>query len=353
MRYYRLVITNPQSGEVIVPQGFSGLLGGASYTSFVNGQSLPGAWNVELDIPIIGSATPQGLGLVRVWGISRAEIGQANQLGAKASGQPGMNISISGGMQKGLPLANPAQAGVLFQGSIVQAFGNWIGVDQTLDLVVMPGTSAGSQVGGIGTLASPKNIVLNWLAGTTLASALKTCLQTAFPNQTVSVNINAGIVRPNDEVGFFPTLEQLSQYALKTSRDIIKTPGYAGVTILPPAQNNQITVFDGSSTSSAPNVKNINFQDIIGQPTWLRGSVVNLKTVMRADLAPGDRIRLPQTVVTTSSSAPSSLVNQSLVFQGDFSVTSGRHVGNFRQPSADSWVSVFDLAPNPTSLQGT
>src|ERR1700691_4540020 len=102
MRYYRIVVTET-TGNVIVPPGFQGLLGGATYTSFVNNQTLPGAWNVELDLPVIDAATSQGFSLARVWGISNAEIAQANNLAGK-------NIAIYGGMQKGLPLANPAQS---------------------------------------------------------------------------------------------------------------------------------------------------------------------------------------------------------------------------------------------------
>jgi len=254
MRFYRIVIQNPETGQVIVPPGFEGLLGGASYTSFVNGKTLPAAWDVELDIPVIGQATPQGQALARVWGISRQEISQANNLNGK-------NISIYGGMQKGLPLANPAQAGLLVQGVIFQAFGNWIDIhQQTLDFVIMAGSGSTAAAQGTGTLKAPKNLVLNWKAGTTLAAALTTTLQTAFPGVTVNVNINSGLIRPNDEIGFYPTLEQLSQYARETSLDIIKTANYAGVSIVIAA--NTITVSDGSATSSAA-AKQVNFQDLI------------------------------------------------------------------------------------------
>ena len=64
---------------MFTPPGFSAnLLGGASYTSFVNGQTLGGAWDVELDIPVIDAATSQGFATARVWGISQQEIAQGN-----------------------------------------------------------------------------------------------------------------------------------------------------------------------------------------------------------------------------------------------------------------------------------
>ena len=349
MRYYRLEISEPSSGQVITPPGFDGLLGGATYTSFVNGQTLPGAWNVELDIPVIGQATPQGQAWARVWGISRQEISQAANLNGK-------NISIFGGMQKGLPLANPAQSGLLVQGFIFQAFGNWIGVDQTLEFVIIAGAapSGGNGTGGFGTLAKPKNLTLNWKKNTPLGDALTNTLQTAFPGYTVTVNINSGIVRPNDEVGFFPTLEQLAQYARQTSKDVIKTAGYAGVSIVP--GQNAISVFDGSQGSSGgtsgSSGTQIAFQDMIGQPTWIEAPNISVKTVMRADISVGDQITLPQAVITNTQAALSSLVNQSLSFEGGFTVVSERHVGNYRQASADSWVTVFECAPNQVGGTG-
>jgi hypothetical protein len=368
MRYYSIVLTNPQTGQVLTPPGFAGLLGGATYTSYVNGQTLPAAWNVEMDLPLIGLASPQGNGFVRVWGISLAEIGQANNLGAKASGQLGMNITVSGGMQKGLPLANPKQAGVLFSGSIFQAYGNWIGTDMTLDMVVMPGTSSMANPGGLGTPRAPKNISLNWRANVPLSGPLTTALQTAFPGYTVNVAISPNIVRAYDQVHIIPTLGDLATFVRSVSQAVIKTAGYIGVTIVP-LPNNVISVFDGTqaqaaqagssspsatgSASASPSAgtKSIAFQDLIGQPTWIESPLIQVKTVMRADIVPGDQVTLPQAVVTNTAQANSSLINQQLAFQGTFTVTSGRHVGNYRQASADAWVTVFDMVPN--NLQGT
>lgn len=334
-RYYRIEISDPKSGLIITPPGFDGLLGGATYTSFVNDQTLPGAWNIELDVPVIGAATPQGSALCRVWGISRQEISQANDLRNK-------NIKIFGGMQKGLPLADPKQAGLLVQGTIFQPFGNWIGVDQTLDLVIIPGSGTADQPGGIGTLQKPKNIVLNWRAGTQLSEALGSTLKTAFPGAKQTIQISQSLTRPNDEVAFFPTLEQLSQFVLQTSKSIIKTDGYAGVSIV--LDGAAISAFDGTATGGGA-AKAIGYADLIGQPTWIESPNISIKTVMRGDLSTGDGITLPKTVVTNTQQAASALVNQSVSFQGGFTIVSQRHVGNYRQASADSWVTVIEAAP--------
>lgn len=339
MRYYSIQITNPNDGSLISAPGFAGLLGNQTYGSFVNGRTIPAAWNVELDIPVIDAATSQGFATATVWGISVAEIGQANNL-------VGKNIAIYGGMQKGLPLANPAQSGLLVSGWIYQCFGNWIGTDMTLDFVIAPGQATSTNSGGFGTLASPKNITLNWPKNTPLSTALKNCLQTAFPGYTVNISISANLVRPNDEIGPFPTLEQLAQYCLETSLSIIKTSGYLGVSIVP--QGKTINVFDYSTAPA--NTVQLAFQDLIGQPTWLEGASISIKTVMRADLNVGSAITLPPALITTTAASPSSLVNLKAAFAGGFGVQSLRHVGNFRQPSADMWVSVIEGAPYPAAL---
>lgn len=337
MRYYRIVVSDPASGNVITPPGFSAdLLGGATYTSFVNGKTLGAAWDVELDVPVIDAATSQGFGLARVWGISNQEIAQANDL-------TGKNISIYGGMQKGLPLANPRQSGLLVSGTVFQCFGNNIGRDRTLDFVVSPGPATSSSTGGVGTVKAPRNFTLNWPAGTPLSGPLKNCLQAAFPGYTVNVNISASIVRPNQEVHIVPTLEQLAQFCRQTSRDIVKTSGYQGVSIVP--NGTTINVFDGSVAPSGAATA-IAFQDLIGQPTWIESPNIQSKTVMRADLAVGSQFTLPPTLITNTAQANSSLVNQKATFQGGFSVISLRHVGTFRQPDAHSWCTVIEGAPN-------
>lgn len=337
MRYYSIKITDATSGVLFQPPGFAGLLGDASYTSFVNGITLPNAWNVELDVPVLNSATPMGFALARVWGISLAEIKQSADLNGK-------NISVFGGMQKGLPLAKPQQSGLLVSGYIFQAFGNWIGTDMTLDLVIAPGmiTSA-SKTGGIGTLDAPKNLVLNWPKGQPLGTALQQCLQTAFPGYTANVNISSQIVRPNDQIGYFPTLEQLASYCSQVSLAVVKTTNYPGVSIV--LNGTTITAQDGTAAGSGQTTQ-IAFEDMIGQPTWLDGGTISLKTVMRADLAVGSPIMLPPAQITNTQLANSSLINLNATFQGGFSIQSLRHVGNFRQASADAWVTVIEAAPN-------
>jgi hypothetical protein len=315
VRYYSIVISDSKGKEV------------RKYTSFVNNQTLAGALNIELDIPVIPFATPAGAAFVRVWGISLQEISQASDLF-------GMQVQVYGGMQKGLPLANPKQSGLLVQGYIFQAFGNWVGTDQTLDLIIQ---------GDVGSAAKPKNIVLNWAKNTPLSGALKTALSTAFPDYKQDIRISDKLVLPNDEVGYYQTVAQLAQYVEDVSKTIIKDANYQGVSVL--LREKTFSVFD-APTDKDP--LKIQFQDLIGQPTWIESPLIQLKCVMRADLSVGDPIQLPQALVTTTPQAQSQFRNRPS-FQGSFQIANLRHVGNFRQPDAASWVTNIDAFPLVTS----
>lgn len=135
-----------------------------------------GALNIELDILNYGYDSPAGQSFVRIWGIPLQEIAQASNLNMQ-------NIQVYGGMQKGLPLANPAQAGLLVQGQIQQAFGNYISVNQTLDLIVVAGYASASAPGGTGSPEASADIPFNWKAGVPLGTAIKNALATSTPFQ--------------------------------------------------------------------------------------------------------------------------------------------------------------------------
>lgn len=328
MRFYSIVITDPESGNVIIPDPatriFKPVKGAlATYTSWVNNQSLPGALNVELDIPVAPFATPVGAAYVRVWGVSLQEIGQASNL----NGKP---VSIYAGMQKGLPLANPAQSGLLIQGFVQQGFGNWQGTEQSIDLIIQA---------GIGTNAAPKNFTLSWKAGTNLSDAIKATFATALPDYSINVNINPNLVLSNDEDGFYSTIEQFAEYIKAISQHVVGGT-YQGVDIAI-VRGKSISVYDGT-TQATPKV--IVFTDLVGQPTWVDPGTIQVRCVMRADISIGDYLKLPPGVVTTTAQSLSQY-RQGSVFQGTFAVKLLRSNGNFRQPDGSSWVTTIDAYP--------
>ncbi len=108
---------------------------------------------------------------------------------------------------------------------------------------------------------------------------------------------------------------------------------YKGVSIA--AQNGVLKVFDSTTPGG---VKQIAFNDLIGQPTWFAPLTVNVPMVMRGDLTIGQIIKLPTpTLVQTQAASMSQYIKNSTAMQGEFQITQLRHVGNFRQPDGQAW----------------
>lgn len=315
MRYYDIRIIDPPSGKLV-----------RQFTSLAPlGYTLPGALNVDLDVPTYALAAPAGAAYVRIWGISIKEISQASDYNTKT-------LQVYAGMAKGLPLANPAQRGLILEGEISQAYGNWQGVNMSLDLIVQA---------AVGSQDAPANIILNWKAGTPLSTALQSTLSTAFPDFTITGldTINPNLVQSNDDVMAFQTASQLANYIKGRTQTIINTPNYQGVEIF--IQQKQFNIFDGSSTRVA---KIIEFKDLIGQPSWIGPQQIQFKTVMRANIVGGDLVELPKGQVTTTAQSYSQFRDQSQ-FTGNYTIIAARHVGCYRQADGNSWVTVFDATP--------
>lgn len=333
MRYYDLTLTNA-SGQVYQPSanglGFALGNSGSTFTSFVNGQTDMGALNLEFDCPIYAYHQSQGKQWIRIWGIGLPMIGQAFNLN-------GANFSLSAGMKPGLPLATAAapQAGILLQGMVFQAFGNWEGVNQTLELVVNPSASDIS------------NISWNWPANTPMGGAISTTLAQAFPTYTATVSVGAELVLPNTDPGIYTSLpafaSYLNQISLKVGQVAYGKP-YPGVQIT--VAGNTIAVFDGKGLTAAKVVP-LAFQDLIGQPTWISATQISFKTVLRSDIAVGMEVTLPRGIAapyaltSVAAATPNAPVSSRTAFQGTFVVTEVHHFANFRQPDAESWNTSF------------
>ena len=339
MRYYDIVIEGPSGGAGAAASGTgSGSSSGGGqlrYTSHPNGPSSPpdpGALQVEFDCFQLPQGLAEANSWVKIWGIPLSTIGSAANLNNR-------NISIKAGMGKGLPLANPQQAGQIVGGRIIQAFGNWIGTDMTLDLIMIPGFANATES------PEPRNAVVDWKENTPLKEALDQTLQTAYPGLKRDIQISDQLKLPNRETGFYGTLPQLAQYVFNISRKIIGPANYPGVQIVP--HGDTIYVRDGTQQS---NVKQISFLDLIGQPTWIGVATIQATLVMRGDLKVFDIIKLPPGLLTTrsSSNSPFSTLKQQTAFQGQFSIQKIRHVGNFKQPDGRAWSTIIDCLTNPT-----
>lgn len=357
MRFYSLTITNPSTGQNVLlsPSGLGFTAGsGPLATSLHNAQTTSNpnligltnlaALNIEFDLPIYLGHEPQGGSLIRLWGLGVKTISQAANLNPVNG--VAMQFALSAGMAKGLPLANPAQSGLIAAGEIWQAFGNWQGTNQTLDIIVQPGAPPGNQ--GIG-------INWNWQKGQNLQDALTQMMAQAFPSYTPDINISATLVAPSPQPGCYRDFAAFSKYLHAYTKQLgVQQYGesYPGVSLAfvtgtssSGKTQNTLQAFDGQG--AAQNVTTLAFQDLVGQPTWIDVNTVTFQTVLRADLQLGDMVTFPTGVMppyaltTPSAAYPNAPTSSSATFQGLFSIIEVHHYANFRQADAASWNTTF------------
>ena len=326
MRYYDLIISNPTTNAII-----------RRWTSHPNGVSQApdtGALNIEFDVMVanLGPAESPGGSVVTVEGIALTDLFQAQQF-------VGMNVMLKGGMGKGLPLANPDQSGVLLVGQVFQAFGNWVGTEMTLDLVVI-GVDPYS-------LDAPGNFTVNWPGGLPMNAAIGQVLTQAYPGVKQNFNIQPGIVFPNAEYGAFSTLRQFAAFVLALTQGY-GTPSYPGISIT--IQGGQFFIYDNTPGRVAVPFA---FNDFVGQPTWIGAGQMQVSTVLRADIQVGNQVQMPKGLhgapgITTSFYNPASPQPPQYQsgFQGQFQVYGIRHVGCFRDPNGRNWVTIFNCVEN-------
>lgn len=338
MRYYDITILDPDDASEI-----------EHWTSYntETSTSNPYALNIEMDIPLGPMHDPVGKdSYVRIWGVPISKLSQASDYTYK-------NIVISGGFQNGLPLANSDQAGIIAKGMIYNSFGNWVGTDMTLDLYITAGSASSSDdIGGSGTNYTPKNIIFSCSKGDTFSSALENTFDTAFPNYAQDIDLDDTLVASEDINGHYHTLEQLSQYLNKKSKLIKSSEDtYPGVMLW--IDLDTVYAHDWVSTDTSSYTQ-IEFKELIGQPTYGAPYGIQFMCPMRTDLTIGSVVEMPKTLYTTTSGALSGITSTSSqrdtsIFSGTFIVKQIRHVGNFRDPSGSAWMTVFDAIASTTN----
>jgi hypothetical protein len=352
MRYYDVIIRNPTTGVLVQPTAFKKLNLPSTYTSYVNGRSIGGALDMQMQFQSFPFASPEASSssFIRFYGISLAEISQGNLL-------EGFRITVKAGMQKGLPLANPKQNGVIAEGYIYQCYGNWQGVDKTLDINFYPvGSSGGTPLNPNGKL----NFMFVWKKNMLLKDAIESTLAMALPTVPRRILISDQLRAKADFNAVYTTMAAFGA-AIKRWTNTVEFQGiktlsgakYSGVDISKP--QNDILVVDGTSTAYTQNTqanpKQLEFVDLIGQPTWINGTEVNFKTVLRADISIEDYVKFPKglsnspyVITTPGSAVPGANSRNRLAFDGVFKIQRVFHFAQFRNPNADAWVTTFDAA---------
>jgi hypothetical protein len=352
MRFYSLNLTDASGASFVVSnQGFTRGAGPTFYSLYqrpFSSQLLPdpGALDIEFDIPVSQLGKPQGTFRIKVRGVGLQCLGQASNLA-------GAGFMLKAGMSAGLPLANPAQAGVIARGIVLQSWGNWEGTNMSLDMLVVPGVP-GSTTDNV----FERNLSFFWPAGSSLYDAIDAALQAALPEFRRQIFIDPNLTLPNDECGWYATPTAWASYLLGVTQPLGKKLlgfSYPGVEIV--VTGDVIYVFDGTAGGPASILTQLEFTDLIGQPTWISATAVSFSTVLRADIGVGNKIRFPEGIVppyaltSPAAAVPGGMVpaRSKSIFQGDFLVREVHHFGHFREPSGDSWATAFVATAPPVS----
>ena len=253
---------------------------------------------------------------------------------------------------------------------------------------------------GGGWMQTPLNLIHNMMPGMPLDSVLQQTLNAAFPNAKIVSLIRAGLSLNYQDSGFYQTLAQYSGYINALSKSIVtggngsigqlaglvggavggdvgqaitsvggavgKIVGggsandYKGISIY--AVKDKLILHDGTK---AMGTVTLDFDDLIGQPTWVSPGKINFMTPMRHDIYPTMDVTLPDDTLQFVSPDPVNTYNgkdqkgylaRSLAttFQGSFHVSDVQVIGDSRHPAGESWaLSVNALTSVGAKVGGT
>jgi len=283
-------------------------------------QSRPkdGALMIEISAAVTLHANAGEGTVVTIYGLSRKYLQQQFNLN-------GFRIEVYGGMAKGLPLANPAQRGLLFVGNVQETtpmleMGNVI-------LVLSVTANA------INPRSKPVNLFFKLKKGEKLENGIKNL----FPNEKLNISISDRLIVDYDIDKHFTVFDDFARYVFELSKHIIKDTEYKGVNA---SHKKDGIIFLDFSKPSKKIIK-IDFKDLIGQPTFRDLYTIDARFVMRGDLSLGDTIQFPDKMNVQFGQGTFPLnTRQQATFKGNFTVLDLHHIGNSRASSGDSWVTL-------------
>lgn len=326
MRFYYIKITPANGRDSLV---FSTRI--PNNSSATAGEPNGSALKIDLDIFQTFYHQPAQSGFLKIYGVDLSDLNQGRNLNPIVENETYKysRIQIYVGMSKGLPYANPDQAKLIIDGSIMQAFGNWQGNLISLDLIIVPATFNPNQ---------RVNLSWNWKKEENLEAAVKATLKQVYPDVPVQGHFSSDLKYTEVQPYKYNNLASFSKAILDLSKQIIKSPNYDGAQIA--STSTGFLLFDG--TTPPQNVHKIEYTDIIGNLTWIETFIIQAKLVMRGDLTIGDYITFPDSAPIVNAAASYSNLRENIAFQGKFIIDQIRHVGNSRQGDADSWCTIVN-----------
>lgn len=278
--------------------------------------------------------------VLKVRGIPIAILRQAVQL-------VGGSVQLYGGFATGLPLANSQQQGEILNGRVVNAWSDWIGVNQTLNVSVNPSIRPLTEL-------ETFSITVDAQSGQKLSEVIRRALAEAYPEKELQITISESLVLAEDWKGVYYRVSQFAaMLRLQSVYSLNQNVMYAGISVV--LQGERIIVFDNSNTGGVDpgKAKQVQPYELIGQPSWISFNKVSFKCPMRADIQCSDLVSLPESITagaggillrqTANLYPPRTTSN----FSGIFIITSVRHIGDFlNADGSNAWVTVFEgIAP--------
>lgn len=326
MRYYRLEIINPKTGKP--PVDSNGKPIGPFDTSETPGCGL----HVEFDFEVTGLDVVCSGTMLTIYGLPIDMLKQSVSL------QGGL-VRMKAGFVQGLPLANKDQQGEVIYGEIYLAYANWIGTNQTLNLVINPGIRKTDD-------GKPFSIEGQGEAGERVGDVLVRALQKAYPNKLIDCTVSDNLVLPEPWTGKYTEIGSLAMVVKNASIAMMRNERYSGIAIS--ILSDRIRIYDNASAKWGE-PKTIHAHELVGQPTWIAPFTVSFKCPMRGDIRCGDVVKLPEglysgaaSIVMANTTASSVIAKNSTTFTGKFLVKSVRHIGSYLTADGDAWVTVFE-----------
>lgn len=323
MRFYEIQLDQVVQGSAVPVKP-------VAWTSFPGEQYDPKALDIEFDVTLQAMSLMTGAAAhVRVMGVEFERLRDAWTFTTTASGLPFWQLSLSAGLIGGLPLSGfqskSGPPGKILVGQVASSFGNWTGTEMELDFVVAaePAVDDGA------------NLTFDWEKDIPFSEAIETSLERAYPGFKIQLKLSNG-----DQKSPVPrknTYRNLQALAYQVNR-------WNGVEIYRLA--NRIVVTDRKAASKAIP---LDYQDLIGQPTFTGTPFhMTIKTSLRTDIFPTDRVTLPREfttepgLITAIPALEKYTQRNRITFKGTFLVVAVRHIGHFRGTAPFDWITILE-----------
>lgn len=364
MRFYEIKF-EAENGKL--PESLT--QGGIDYSIFTShpkGIYNPGCPEIEFDVLLAWEHFIREPFVISVKNIPAQMLQYAkeyNQL--KCTVTAGYAPNQPGGSMLPLETAFAKNTSVIAVGYVQNCFANWIGTNLIMQFLINPCPIGSANLPQSGTQdpTSPQNYLFNWPPEGSLFDALETTMKTFYKESIVKIvgTISDKVEYNNSKTAVNFTYSNFAEFAegVRNATLAVLNPenrttsgngnfqGYRGVYMHWDYATKNILLWDGTATTGFNKQGySLDYFEFIGQPTWTSAAgVVQSVHPMNPALKMTTRVKYPQIPqVQTGQFAHAggysgvvlNAANQILTIQ------MVRHVGRYRDTSADAWATFIN-----------